>query len=68
MVLFDRKDGLQGHRLMHSLTRRCTHMMIRHHIPASESFVDAVAADTAWSLVGFRSLFIRSDSVHCGRR
>ncbi|SFW84553.1 LysR family transcriptional regulator, chromosome initiation inhibitor [Amycolatopsis australiensis] len=48
VIAFDRKDDLQD-RFLRSLTRRRTFPHLRHHIPASESFVDAVAAGLGWA-------------------
>jgi LysR family transcriptional regulator (chromosome initiation inhibitor) len=50
LIVFDRKDDLQD-RFLRALTRRRTFTMVRHHIPASESFVDAVAAGLGWGMV-----------------
>ncbi|WP_206785556.1 LysR family transcriptional regulator ArgP [Amycolatopsis sp. MtRt-6] len=50
VIVFDRKDDLQD-RFLRALTRRRTFTMVRHHIPASESFVDAVAAGLGWGMV-----------------
>lgn len=50
VILFDRKDDLQD-RFLRGLTRRRNFTLVRHHIPASESFVDAVAAGLGWGMV-----------------
>ncbi|WP_410564994.1 LysR family transcriptional regulator ArgP [Amycolatopsis sp. cmx-4-61] len=50
VIVFDRKDDLQD-RFLRSLTRRRSFTLVRHHIPASESFVDAVAAGMGWGMV-----------------
>ncbi|WP_410589938.1 LysR family transcriptional regulator ArgP [Amycolatopsis sp. lyj-23] len=50
VIVFDRKDDLQD-RFLRSLTRRRSFTLVRHHIPASESFVDAVAAGLGWGMV-----------------
>lgn len=49
-VLFDRKDDLQD-RFLRRLTRRKQPSRVRHYIPASVSFVDAVAAGLGWGMV-----------------
>ncbi|MBB4684311.1 LysR family transcriptional regulator ArgP [Amycolatopsis jiangsuensis] len=49
-VLFDRKDDLQD-RFLRRLTRRRRPEPVRHYIPASVSFVDAVAAGLGWGMV-----------------
>jgi LysR family transcriptional regulator (chromosome initiation inhibitor) len=50
VIMFDRKDDLQD-RFLRGLTRRRNFTLVRHHIPASESFVDAVAAGLGWGMV-----------------
>ncbi|MFJ7214845.1 LysR family transcriptional regulator ArgP [Amycolatopsis sp. NPDC098790] len=50
VILFDRKDDLQD-RFLRGLTRRRTFTLVRHYIPASESFADAVAAGLGWGMV-----------------
>jgi LysR family transcriptional regulator, chromosome initiation inhibitor len=50
VIVFDRKDDLQD-RFLRTLTRRRNFTSIRHHIPASESFVDAVTAGLGWGMV-----------------
>jgi LysR family transcriptional regulator (chromosome initiation inhibitor) len=50
VIVFDRKDDLQD-RFLRALTRRRSFTLVRHHIPASESFVDAVAAGLGWGMV-----------------
>ncbi|WP_370962327.1 LysR family transcriptional regulator ArgP [Amycolatopsis sp. cg9] len=50
VIVFDRKDDLQD-RFLRSLTRRRSFTLVRHHIPASQSFVDAVAAGLGWGMV-----------------
>ncbi|WP_020658446.1 ArgP/LysG family DNA-binding transcriptional regulator [Amycolatopsis benzoatilytica] len=49
-VLFDRKDDLQDG-FLRRLTRRRLPTRIRHYIPASVSFADAVAAGLGWGMV-----------------
>ena len=49
-VLFDRKDDLQD-RFLRRLARRKLPSRVRHYIPASVSFVDAVAAGLGWGMV-----------------
>ena len=49
-VLFDRKDDLQDG-FLRRLTRRKLPSRIRHYIPASVSFADAVAAGLGWGMV-----------------
>ncbi|WP_432852762.1 LysR family transcriptional regulator ArgP [Amycolatopsis sp. CA-161197] len=48
-VLFGRKDELQD-RFLRGLTRRGA-TGVRHFVPSSESFVDAVAAGLGWGMV-----------------
>lgn len=62
VIMFDRKDDLQD-RFLRSLTRRRTFTMVRHHIPASESFVDAVAADLGWGMVPEMQAAPRGDAL-----
>ncbi|WUL16000.1 LysR family transcriptional regulator ArgP [Amycolatopsis sp. NBC_00355] len=50
VIMFDRKDDLQD-RFLRGLTRRRNFTLVRHHIPASQSFVDAVAAGLGWGMV-----------------
>jgi LysR family transcriptional regulator (chromosome initiation inhibitor) len=50
VIMFDRKDDLQD-RFLRGLTRGRSFTLVRHHIPASESFVDAVAAGLGWGMV-----------------
>ncbi|WP_438860692.1 LysR family transcriptional regulator ArgP [Amycolatopsis solani] len=50
VIVFDRKDDLQD-RFLRGLTRRRSFTLVCHHIPASESFVDAVAAGLGWGMV-----------------
>ncbi|MFI5585647.1 LysR family transcriptional regulator ArgP [Amycolatopsis sp. NPDC051758] len=50
VIVFDRKDDLQD-RFLRALTRRRNFTLVRHHIPASESFVDAVTAGLGWGMV-----------------
>jgi LysR family transcriptional regulator (chromosome initiation inhibitor) len=50
LIVFDRKDDLQN-RFLRALTRRRTFTAVRHHIPASESFADAVAAGLGWGML-----------------
>ena len=49
-IVFDRKDDLQD-RFLRSLTRRRRFTPVRHYVPASESFVDAVAGGLGWGMV-----------------
>jgi LysR family transcriptional regulator, chromosome initiation inhibitor len=62
VIMFDRKDDLQD-RFLRSLTRRRTFTMVRHHIPASESFVDAVAAGLGWGMVPEMQAAPRGDAL-----
>lgn len=62
VILFDRKDDLQD-RFLRALTRRRTFTQVRHHIPASESFVDAVAAGLGWGMVPEIQAASRSDAL-----
>jgi LysR family transcriptional regulator (chromosome initiation inhibitor) len=62
VIVFDRKDDLQD-RFLRSLTRRRTFTLIRHHIPASESFVDAVAAGLGWGMVPELQAASRGDTL-----
>jgi LysR family transcriptional regulator (chromosome initiation inhibitor) len=50
VIMFDRKDDLQD-RFLRALTRRRSFTPVRHHIPASESFVDAVVTGLGWGMV-----------------
>ncbi len=61
-ILFDRKDDLQD-RFLRSLTRRRGATAIRHHIPASESFVDAVTAGLGWGMVPEAQAAPRRDAL-----
>ena len=62
VVLFDRKDDLQD-RFLRALTRRRTFTPVRHYIPASESFADAVAAGLGWGMVPEIQAASRSDAL-----
>ncbi|WP_167441537.1 LysR family transcriptional regulator ArgP [Amycolatopsis vastitatis] len=62
VIVFDRKDDLQD-RFLRGLTRRRTFTMVRHHIPASESFVDAVAAGLGWGMVPELQAAPRGDAL-----
>jgi LysR family transcriptional regulator (chromosome initiation inhibitor) len=62
VIVFDRKDDLQD-RFLRALTRRRTFTMVRHHIPASESFVDAVAAGLGWGMVPEMQAAPRGDAL-----
>jgi LysR family transcriptional regulator (chromosome initiation inhibitor) len=62
LIVFDRKDDLQD-RFLRALTRRRTFTMVRHHIPASESFVDAVAAGLGWGMVPEMQAAPRGDAL-----
>ncbi|RSD21385.1 LysR family transcriptional regulator ArgP [Amycolatopsis eburnea] len=62
VIVFDRKDDLQD-RFLRSLTRRRSFTLVRHHIPASESFVDAVAAGLGWGMVPELQAAERGDSL-----
>lgn len=62
VILFDRKDDLQD-RFLRALTRRRNFTMTRHHIPASESFVDAVAAGLGWGMVPEIQAAARADAL-----
>jgi LysR family transcriptional regulator (chromosome initiation inhibitor) len=61
-IIFDRKDDLQD-RFLRGLTRRRRFTMVRHHIPASESFVDAVAAGFGWGMVPEAQAAPRGDAL-----
>jgi LysR family transcriptional regulator (chromosome initiation inhibitor) len=50
VVVFDRHDDLQD-RFARTLTRGRDAGPLRHHVPSSEGFVDAVAAGMGWGLV-----------------
>ncbi|MBB1155034.1 LysR family transcriptional regulator ArgP [Amycolatopsis dendrobii] len=50
VVVFDRKDDLQD-QFLRRLTRREQPSRVRHYIPASVSFVDAVEAGLGWGMV-----------------
>ncbi|RJQ77998.1 LysR family transcriptional regulator ArgP [Pseudonocardiaceae bacterium YIM PH 21723] len=51
LIVFDRRDDLQD-RFARSLTRgRTAAGPIRHHVPTSEGYCDAVAAGLGWGLV-----------------
>ncbi|GAA3523728.1 LysR family transcriptional regulator ArgP [Amycolatopsis ultiminotia] len=54
-VSFDRKDDLQD-RFLRRLTRRRLPEPVRHYVPASVSFVDAVVAGLGWGMVPQRQL------------
>lgn len=62
VIVFDRKDDLQD-RFLRGLTRRRTFTLVRHHIPASESFVDAVAAGLGWGMVPEIQAASRGDAL-----
>nr|WP_225956216.1 LysR family transcriptional regulator ArgP [Amycolatopsis lexingtonensis] len=62
VIVFDRKDDLQD-RFLRSLTRRRSFTLVRHHIPASESFVDAVAAGLGWGMVPELQATPRGDAL-----
>lgn len=62
VVLFDRKDDLQD-RFLRALTRRRTFTPVRHYIPASESFADAVAAGLGWGMVPEIQAATRGDAL-----
>jgi len=61
-IIFDRKDELQD-RFLRALTRRRRFTAVRHHIPASESFVDAVAAGLGWGMVPEAQAAPRGDAL-----
>ena len=51
MVVFDRKDDFQDG-FVRRLTRgRAEASALRHYVPTSEGFVEAVAADLGWGMV-----------------
>ena len=50
VVLFDRKDDLQG-RFIRKLTHREGVSGVRHYIPANEAFLDAVASGLGWGMI-----------------
>jgi LysR family transcriptional regulator (chromosome initiation inhibitor) len=60
--MFDRKDDLQD-RFLRGLTRRRNFTLVRHHIPASESFVDAVTAGFGWGMVPEIQAASRGDAL-----
>nr|WP_284746292.1 LysR family transcriptional regulator ArgP [Amycolatopsis sp. RTGN1] len=62
VIMFDRKDDLQD-RFLRGLTRRRNFTLVRHHIPASESFVDAVAAGLGWGMVPEMQAASRGDAL-----
>jgi LysR family transcriptional regulator (chromosome initiation inhibitor) len=62
VIVFDRKDDLQD-RFLRALTRRRSFTLVRHHIPASESFVDAVAAGLGWGMVPEAQAAQRGDAL-----
>jgi LysR family transcriptional regulator (chromosome initiation inhibitor) len=62
VIVFDRKDDLQD-RFLRGLTRRRGFTLVRHHIPASESFVDAVAAGLGWGMVPEAQAATRGDAL-----
>nr|WP_042179444.1 LysR family transcriptional regulator ArgP [Kibdelosporangium sp. MJ126-NF4]CEL13823.1 putative LysR-family transcriptional regulator [Kibdelosporangium sp. MJ126-NF4]CTQ88191.1 putative LysR-family transcriptional regulator [Kibdelosporangium sp. MJ126-NF4] len=62
MIVFDRNDDLQD-RFLRALTRRQGFTPLRHHIPASESFVDAVAAGLGWGMVPEAQAAARGDAL-----
>lgn len=62
VIMFDRKDDLQD-RFLRSLTRRRTFTPVRHHIPASESFVEAVAAGLGWGMIPELQAAPRGDAL-----
>jgi LysR family transcriptional regulator (chromosome initiation inhibitor) len=62
VIVFDRKDDLQD-RFLRTLTRRRSFTMVRHHIPASESFVDAVTAGLGWGMVPEAQAASRGDAL-----
>ncbi len=62
VIMFDRKDDLQD-RFLRALTRRRNFTPVRHLIPASESFVDAVAAGLGWGMVPEIQAASRGDAL-----
>jgi LysR family transcriptional regulator (chromosome initiation inhibitor) len=62
VIAFDRKDDLQD-RFLRALTRRRSFTMVRHHIPASESFTDAVTAGLGWGMVPEAQAAQRGDAL-----
>lgn len=62
VIVFDRKDDLQD-RFLRGLTRRRNFTLVRHHIPASESFADAVAAGLGWGMVPEIQAAARGDAL-----
>jgi LysR family transcriptional regulator (chromosome initiation inhibitor) len=50
VVVFDRKDDLQD-RFLRRLAPRGPGTARRHHVPASEAFVEAVAAGLGWGML-----------------
>ncbi|WP_456062093.1 LysR family transcriptional regulator ArgP [Amycolatopsis rhabdoformis] len=61
-LLFDRKDDLQD-RFLRGLTRRAPNVGVRHFVPSSESFADAVVAGLGWGLVPELQLQLRDGLV-----
>jgi LysR family transcriptional regulator (chromosome initiation inhibitor) len=49
-VVFDRKDDLQD-RFLRAVAPRRTPGRVRHYVPSSESFVEAVAAGLGWGMI-----------------
>lgn len=62
LIVFDRKDDLQD-RFLRAVTRRRTFTPIRHHVPASESFADAVAAGLGWGMIPELQAAPREDAL-----
>jgi LysR family transcriptional regulator (chromosome initiation inhibitor) len=50
VVVFDRRDDLQDE-FLRGLTGRSTHPHVRHLIPASESYLRAVASGLGWGMI-----------------
>lgn len=50
MVVFDRRDDLQD-RFIRKLTRSSERSPVRHYVPSSEVFVQAVAAGLGWGMI-----------------
>ncbi|MEQ0559947.1 LysR family transcriptional regulator ArgP [Amycolatopsis sp. NEAU-NG30] len=62
VIVFDRKDEMQD-RFLRALTRRRSFTLVRHYIPASESFTDAVAAGLGWGMVPEAQAAARGDAL-----
>jgi LysR family transcriptional regulator (chromosome initiation inhibitor) len=61
-VDFDRKDDLQD-RFLRTLTRRRRFTQLRHRVPASEAFADAIVAGLGWGMVPEAQAAPRGDAL-----